>query len=127
MHWYVAWYSWTRKARWNELRASLLARYPNLPVGFPEGAHTLQSSCLHLIVNWLEIETSSQFLGQKKAVDLAAASFVFRQLYEIVLADWDALSTLYEEYALLPIPAAHLMTVEDLAIAQRMDESTVDG
>ena len=59
MHWYVTWYSHTRHDGWKAVWAALLARYPRVPVAFPEGAHTVQSSYLHLIVNWLEIEASA--------------------------------------------------------------------
>jgi hypothetical protein len=125
MHWYVTWYSWTQSERWRELFAALLARYPRIPVGFPEGAHTVHSSYLHLLVNWLEIETTSQMVGREKTIEVAANNFVYSGLYKIVLADLDALAELYHQYLLLPLRPAPLMTAEDLAIAARMDESPV--
>jgi hypothetical protein len=104
----------------------LLAQYPEVPIAFPEGAHTLQSSYLHLIVNWLEIEANAHFLGRQRATEIAAKNFVYSGLYRIVLADWDALLELYTAHLLLPIRAAPLMTPDDLAFAARMDEATAD-
>jgi hypothetical protein len=127
MHWYVTWYSHARHDGWHAIWAALLARYPNVPVAFPEGAHTAHSSYLHLIVNWLEIEAAAQFLGRPKSVEIAEKNFVYSGLYRIVLADWDALAELYRAHALAPIPSATAMTASDLAIAARMDEATTDA
>ena len=126
MHWYVTWYSWARPDDWKRLWAALLAQYPEVPIAFPEGAHTLQSSYLHLIVNWLEIETNAHFLGRQRAAEIAAKNFAYSGLYRIVLADWDALLELYTAHSLLPIRVAPLMTPDDLALAARMDEATTD-
>jgi hypothetical protein len=126
MHWYVTWYSYTRHDAWNAIWATLLARYPNVPVVFPEGAQNAQSSYLHLIVNWLEVETAAQFLGHPKSAALAQKNFVYSGLYRIVLADWDALTELYRGHALAPIHPATAMTADDLAVAARMDEAPTD-
>ena len=126
MHWYVTWYSHTRHDGWKAVWAALLARYPRVPVAFPEGAHTVQSSYLHLIVNWLEIEASAQFLGRLKAVEIAEKNFVYSGLYRIVLADWNALAELYGANGLTPIYPATQMTADDLAIAAQMDEATTE-
>jgi hypothetical protein len=104
--------------------AALLARYPRVPVAFPEGAHTAHSSHLHLIVNGLEVEAAQQFLGRAKAVEIAEKNFVYSGLYRILLADWTALAELYRPNALTPIQAATGMTADDLAIAALMDEAT---
>jgi hypothetical protein len=124
MHWYVTWYSHTQHDHWKAIWAALLARYPRVPVAFPEGAHTAHSSHLHLIVNWLEVEAAQQFLGRAKAVEIAEKNFVYSGLYRILLADWTALAELYRPNALTPIQAATGMTADDLAIAALMDEAT---
>jgi hypothetical protein len=126
MHWYVTWFSYARHDAWKAIWVSLTARYPNVPVVFPEGAHTAQSSFLHLIVNWLEVEAAAQFLGHQESVALAQKNFVYSGLYRIVLADWDALAKLYRGHALAPIHPAAAMTADDLAIAARMDEAPTD-
>jgi hypothetical protein len=126
MHWYVTWYSHTRYSGWKAVWAALLTHYPKVPESFPEGAHTIQSSYLHLVVNWLEIEASAQFLGRPKAVEIAEKNFVYSGLYRIVLADWNSLAELYRTNALTPICPATRMTADDLAIAALMDEATTE-
>lgn len=126
MHWYVTWYSYAHIAGWRAVRRELEARYPAIPAVFPEGAHTAASSYLHLIVNWLEVEAASTFLGREAAVEIASRNFVYSGIYKIVLAEWDELSRLYREHGLVPIRAAAEMTEDDLALAARMDEAAVD-
>ena len=125
MHWYVTWYSHRYGAGWRAIWADLQTRFPDVPVAFPEGAHTAQSSHLHLIVNWLEIEATSQLLGEKAAKEIAAQNFVYSGIYKIVLAHRDALSNLYREHALAPFRSATAMTEEDLKLAAREDEAPI--
>ena len=106
---------------WRELEV----RYPSLPTTFPEGAHTLTSSYLHLVVNWLEIELASILLGREVAVEVASNNFVYSGLYRIVLADWNWLSNVYGKCGLTPIREAATMTEQDLVLAARMDEAPV--
>ena len=89
MHWYVTWCSHRNGVGWRAIWSDLRTRFSDVPVAFPEGAHTVQSSYLHLIVN----------------------------IYKIVLAHWDALSSLYREHALVPFRPAAAMTGEDLSLA----------
>lgn len=126
MHWYVTWYSFARMEGWRTIRKELEARYPVVPTAFPEGAHTLASSYLHLIVNWLEVEATSALLGRDAAVEIASKNFVYSGIYRIVLAEWDALSQLYREQGLIPIRKAAEMTAQDLALAARMNEAIVE-
>jgi hypothetical protein len=127
MHWYLTWYSHRHGAGWRAIWADLQTRFPEVPVAFPEGAHTAQSSYLHLIVNWLEIAATSQLLGEKIAKEIAAENFVYSGVYKIVLAHWDALSDLYRAHALAPIRPATTMTEEDLNLAAREDEAAIQS
>lgn len=123
MHWYVTWYSYARLHEWSSIRTELEARYPAVPTTFPEGAHTPASSYLHLIVNWLEVETTSLFLGRETANAIAARNFVYSGIYRMVLADWDQLSDLYSKHGLTPIRRATAMTLQDFGLAAMMDEA----
>ena len=105
----------------------MLTRYPDVPVAFPEGAHDARSSYLHLIVNWLEIEAASGYLGREGAIEVASKNFVYSGLYRIVLADWDALAGLYRSHGLTPIHPATGMTQDELELAARMDEAATDS
>lgn len=125
MHWYVTWYSYAREAGWNTIWAALCARYPEVPVGYPEGSDTSESSLLHLIVNWLEVEAAAQFLGRPKAIELALKNPVYRALYRIVLDDWNVLAGLYRSNGLTPIRPASAMSADDLILAGRMEEAGV--
>lgn len=125
MHWYVTWYSYARTDGWRSIRQALEKRYPTVPIAFPEGAHSAASSYLHLIVNWLEIEALSIFLGRAAAVELASKNFVYSGIYRIVLSEWDWLFQLYNAHYLTPIRTAGEMTVQDLALAARKDEAPV--
>lgn len=127
MHWYVTWFSHARGHAWRTVWSSLLTRYPEVPVVFPEGAHDAQSSYLHLMVNWLEIEAASTFLGRERAVEIASKNFVYSGLYRIVLSDWDELASLYRDNGLTPVRSAAVMTQDDLALAARMDEAATDS
>ena len=123
MHWYLTWFSHAHPDPWRAARAILTDRYPSLPTTFPEGAHTRDSSQLHLMVNWLELEAGAVFLGRPKAVAIAEANFVYRGIYRIVLSDWGALSDLYREYGLSPIRPATDMGAGDLELAARSEEA----
>ena len=126
MHWYENWYSHSNHDGWMEIWASLTRLYPDVPAAFPEGASTAQSSYLHLIVNWLEIAATADFLGMDEAIRIASGSLIYAGLYKIVLTDWDTLTCLYRDQGLSPIRLATTMTDADFALAARMEEAATD-
>ncbi len=123
MHWYVTWYSHKHTDRWRSVWAALEHRYPEPPIGRGEGADTLASTHLHLIVNWLEIEALSRLIGAEAARAHVANLHYYRWIYASVLRDWEALRGLYACHRLVPILPAHEMSPEDLALAARMNEA----
>jgi hypothetical protein len=123
MHWYVTWYSHKHTDQWRGVWAVLEGRYPDPPVGRGEGADTVSSTHLHLIVNWLEIEALSSLIGREAARAHVTQLHYYRWIYASVLRDWDALKRLYLSHQLLPILPAHEMSPEDLALAARLDEA----
>ena len=123
MHWYVTWYSHKHTDQWRGVWAALEGRYPDPPIGRGEGADTLASTHLHLIVNWLEIEALSRLIGAEAARAHVANLHYYRWIYASVLRDWEALKGLYATHQLVPIPPAHEMSPEDLALAARFDEA----
>jgi hypothetical protein len=68
--------------------AELKQRYPQAPVGFPEGADDEYSTYLHLLMNWLEIEAASQFMSRERAEEIARNTHHYRWMYRTVLSDW---------------------------------------
>ena len=106
MHWYATWFSHTQIPAWQSIWSALEQRYPAPPRGFPEGGQDDDSSRLHLIVNWLEVEAVANTLDRKQAVDVARNAPVYRSLYRIVLDDWNILNELYRDAGLAPIRTA---------------------
>jgi hypothetical protein len=123
MHWYLTWYSHARAAQWQELFRLLRERYPKVPDNTEGGAQDEFSTYLHLIVNWLEIESASQFAQRERVVNLAAARPFYRWPYQTVIADWDPLSALYAAQGLLPFRLATEMSADELKLASQPDES----
>ncbi len=106
MHWYVTRFARHQPQDWQEIKNELRTRYPKLPVGMPEGARTEESSYLHLVVNFLEIEATSNFFERSEVENWVAGLHFYRAIYAAVLADWDTLMALYETRGLLPIRSA---------------------
>jgi hypothetical protein len=123
MHWYVTWYSHKHTDQWRAVWAALEQRYPDPPIGRGEGADTLASTHLHLIVNWLEIEVLGSLIGAEAAKEHVANLHFYRWIYTTVIRDWQALTELYTSHHLVPILPAHDMSPEDLALAARLDEA----
>jgi len=123
MHWYVTWYSHKHTDQWRAMWAAIERRYPDPPIGRGEGADTLSSTHLHLIVNWLEIEALGSLIGAQAAKEHVATLHYYRWIYASVLRDWQALGELYASHHLVPILPAHDMSPEDLALAARLDEA----
>ncbi|RXT50917.1 hypothetical protein B6S44_22500 [Bosea sp. Tri-44] len=122
MHWYVTWYSHTKREQWTRLLKQLRERYPQVPVGGSDGAADVYSTYLHVIVNWLEVETVADFLGRETAERHVSGLPFYRWPYRIVRDDRDALRALYA-HELLPIVRAVHMSTEDLTLAGRLDEA----
>jgi hypothetical protein len=123
MHWYVTWYSHKHTDQWRAVWEALEQRYPDPPIGRGEGADTLFSTHLHLIVNWLEIEVLGSLIGAQAAKEHVANMHYYRWIYASVIRDWQALGVLYASHHLVPILPAHEMSPEDLALAARLDEA----
>jgi hypothetical protein len=123
MHWYVTWYSHKHTDQWRGVWAALEGRYPDPPIGRGEGADTLAATHLHLIVNWLEIESLSSLIGAEAARAHVVNLRYYRWIYASVIRDWQALKGLYASHQLVPILPAHEMSPEDLALAARFDEA----
>ena len=123
MHWYVTWYSHKHTDQWRAVWTALEYRYPDPPIGRGEGADTLASTHLHLIVNWLEIEALSSLIGAEAAKEHVARLHYYRWIYAAVIQDRQALGELYASHRLVPILPAHEMSPEDLALAARLDEA----
>ena len=126
MHWYVTRYSYANNSGWRAIFREIREMFPSVPVAFPQGAHTEGSSYLHIIVNWLEVESAASLLGRASAEEIASKNFVYSGIYALVLEKWERLAELYREHKLAPIRAATKMSNEALLLAARQDEAVVD-
>jgi hypothetical protein len=104
MHWYEARLGCASEG--SPLIAELKQRYPQGPIGFPEGANDEYSTYLHLLVNWLEIEAASQFISRERAEEIARKKRYYRWMYRTVLSDWRTLEELFRAHGIVPIAPA---------------------
>jgi hypothetical protein len=124
MHWYVTWYSHVHVPQWRALLERLRRRYPDPPAAEAGGANDAFSTFLHLIVNWLEIDTVSRFIDRERVVSHVRCLPFYQWIYRTVIDDREALGALYREHELLPIRPATAMSADDLRLAGLADEAT---
>jgi hypothetical protein len=106
MHWYLG--GWGCADENGPVIAELKQRYPEAPVGFPEGANDQYSTYLHLLVNWLEIEAASQLIGRERVTEIVGRKHSYRWIYRSVLSDWHSLEGVFRMHGIVPIaPAEH--------------------
>ena len=110
LHEQMHWYLWLLGTPEHDPVApffdELVRRYPEAPIGLPDGARNYESTYLHLVVNWLEIAAAATLIGRARAFACADAQPTYRWIYKTVLRDWDMLAELYERHGLLPIRRA---------------------
>jgi hypothetical protein len=119
MHWYL-WYLGTPE---NDPVApfidELVRRYPEAPTELPDGARSYESTYLHLVINWLEVAATSEFIGRTRACAVAETQRTYRWIYRTVLRDWDLLAELYERHGLAPIRTAPELIADNAKVAKR--------
>jgi hypothetical protein len=97
----------------------LVRRYPEAPTELPDGARSYEATYLHLVINWLEVAVTSEFIGRVRARSVADAQRTYRWIYRTVLRDWDALQELYERHGLIPIRSAPELLAQSAKSAKR--------
>ena len=85
MHWYL-WYLGTpERDPVAPFFDELVRRYPEAPTELPDGARSYESTYLHLVVNWLEVAATSEFIGRTRACAVAETQRTYRWIYRTVL------------------------------------------
>ena len=112
MHWYL-WYLGTpERDMVAPFMDELVRRYPQAPIDVANGgARGYDATYEHLVVNWLELAATSEFIGRERTMALARAQRLrsYGWLYDVVVRDWEELGKLYERHGIVPIrPAAEL-------------------
>jgi len=119
MHWYL-WYLGTpEQDPIAPFFDELVRRYPEAPTELPDGARNYESTYIHLVINWLEVAATAEFIGRHRAVAVADAQRTYRWIYRTVLRDWDLLQELYERHGLVPIQGAPELIAKNAKLAKR--------
>src|SRR5262245_30167727 len=112
MHWYL-WYLGTpERDMIAPFMDELVRRYPQAPIDVANGgARGYDATYEHLVVNWLELSATSEFIGRERTMALARAQRLrsYGWLYDVVVRDWEELGKLYKRHGIVPIrPAQEL-------------------
>ena len=77
--------------------------FPKVPVGFPEGADSEDSTYLHLLVNTLEYRADKELLGELRARQIMEfwATDHYRWAYRQVLDEGDKIRAVLRKYKLV--------------------------
>jgi hypothetical protein len=119
MHWYL-WYLGTPEHDpVAPFLDELVRRYPEAPTDLPDGARSYEATYLHLVINWLEVAATSEFIGRVRACAVAEAQRTYRWIYRTVLRDWDQLAELFDRHGLTPIRSAPELLAENAKAAKR--------
>lgn len=84
----------------------LVRRYPDAPTRLPDGARNYEQTYIHLVVCWLEIAATAEFIGRERALALADTPYGYRWIYRTVVKDWAALEALFTAHGILPMRTA---------------------
>lgn len=74
--------------------------HESLPVGYPDGAKSLESSYLHLLVILFEFDSMRHFLGDERSREVMRfwSEDHYRQLYRVVLEDHERIRRLAKRH-----------------------------
>ena len=109
MHWYLSRLGGPDHDPVAPFFDELVRRYPKAPTRLPDGARNYEQTYVHLVVCWLELNATSEFIGWDRAAALAETNYGYRWIYRTVVRDWEALRELFEQHGILPMrPAAEL-------------------
>jgi hypothetical protein len=119
MHWYLWHLDTPRHDPVAPFFDELVRRYPTAPTELPDGARDYEATYVHLVINWLEIAATAEFIGRRRALAVAEGQRSYRWIYRTVLKDWDLLGELYERHGLVPIRTAQELATHNLTGAKR--------
>ena len=104
LHEQLHWYLDQKVDQTKEAVAELRALFPKLPVGFPEGADTEESSYEHLLVCRMEYQADVETFGTLRARQIIEfwASDHYTRIYQAVLNEGDKIDAVLRKYKLVP-------------------------
>jgi hypothetical protein len=104
LHEQIHWWLEENPEATDAARAELRERYPEVPVGYPEGARDERSTYVHLIVCWLEIEAMRDVAGAEwaqRALDELVGDH-YTWIYGRVRDDGEAIGEIVRRHGLVP-------------------------
>jgi hypothetical protein len=81
-------------------KAELLARYPDHPTALPEGGFNAESTRLHLVLCWLELDAGRALLGDARTRALFAEPHIYSWVYAKVLEDDAVIGEIVKKHGL---------------------------
>ncbi|MEM7544703.1 MAG: hypothetical protein AAF367_04135 [Pseudomonadota bacterium] len=103
IHWGIVMH---RDAEVEQAILRLMPMYPDAHTSEPDSASDAHSTYLHFVVNWLEVGASSEFIGHVRAEAAVLRSPVYRQIYRVVIEEWEQIGAVLKEAGVLPFPEA---------------------
>ena len=96
LHWFVM----TRPEERDAAMADLAALYPDIPIGYPDGARDAHSNALHLVVCLLELRALSEQVGEAAARHSLGGNTHYREIYRIILEDTATVQAVLDRHGL---------------------------
>jgi hypothetical protein len=95
LHWYLD----EHLKQTESAEAELRKIYPTVPVGYPDGAQDQQSTYLHLIVCYLEMQADRELMGHDRAAKVMNfwAGDHYRWIYKTVIQDEPTIRRVVEQ------------------------------
>lgn len=105
VHEQLHWYFVENSKQTDNAIKDLQTKFPNLPVGFPDGAKSEESGYLHLLVNYWEYRSIRNLLGELKARQVMEfwATDHYRMIYRTVLDRGREIGEISFKHKLVPV------------------------
>ena len=103
VHEQIHWFLTQRQDQTDQAVKELRTIFPKVPVGFPEGAESEDSTYLHLLVNTLEYRADKELLGELRARQVMEfwATDHYSWAYRRVLDEGDKIRAVLRKYKLV--------------------------
>ena len=103
VHEQIHWFLTQRREQTEKAVRELKTVFPKVPIGFPAGADSEESTYLHLLVNTLEYRADKELLGELKARQVMEfwATDHYTWVYRQVLDVGDKIRTVLRKYKLV--------------------------
>ncbi|PYS46803.1 MAG: hypothetical protein DMF68_18010 [Acidobacteria bacterium] len=103
VHEQIHWFLTQHKDQTDQAIKELRTIFPKVPVGFPAGSDSEESTYLHLLVNTLEYRADRELLGELKAREVMEfwATDHYTWVYKQVLEEADKIRPLLRKYRLI--------------------------